>query len=169
MFLSHRGPDTKAGFVGFLKKALEQKGLLAYLDYYAIPFGEDCWKSIEDGIKNSPIVVVVFSERYAESEWCLKELHVMLETHSCKKILPIFYNVEPREVRNPERGKFEKGFKKLKKKFDSKVIEQWKADLEKASTLRGWEHSDTSTRYFISIMYHFVRWFGCWYYIILDT
>jgi hypothetical protein len=151
-----------------LYEGLKNHGLQPYLDCKSIRIGEDCWKSIEDGIKNTPIAVVVFSERYAESEWCLKELHVMLEareaqtrSHSCKEILPIFYNVEPRDVRNPERGKFEKGFEKLKGKFEEKIIEEWKADLKKASTLMGWEHSDTSTRYFISIMYHVVKWFGC--------
>ena len=147
--------------MGFLYEDLKRHGLQPYLDCQCIPIGEDCWKSIEDGIKNSPIAVVVFSEKYAESEWCLKELHVMLETHSCKKILPIFYNVEPRDVRNPERGKFKDGFKKLKEKFNSEIIEEWKADLKVASTLMGWEHSDKPTRYFISIMYCVVIWFGC--------
>ena len=160
MFLSHRGPDTKARFVGFLNEDLKRKGLQPYLDCKSIRHGEDCWKSIEDAINNTSIAVVVFSESYAESEWCLKELHVMLKARSCE-ILPIFYNVKAKEVRDPERGKLSKGFEKLKKKFDSKVIEDWKADLKEASDIRGWEHSDTSTRYFISIMYHVVKWFGC--------
>ena len=147
--------------MGFLYKGLKQKGLQPYLDREAIPFGEDCWKSIEDGIKNSPIAVVVFFERYAESEWCLKELHVMLEAHSCKKVLPIFYNVTPWDLRNPERGQFKDGFAKLKRKFNSEVIEEWKTDLEVASKLMGWEHSDKSTRYFISLIYGVVRWVRC--------
>ena len=148
--------------MGFLYEDLKRHGLQLYIDCKAIPFGEDCWKSIEDGIKNSPIVVVVFSERYAESKWCLKELHVMLEAHSCK-ILPIFYNVTPWDLRNPERGQFKDGFEKLKEKFKSnlEVIEEWKADLVVASKLMGWEHSDKSTRYFISMMHCVVRWFRC--------
>ena len=147
--------------MGFLYEDLNRHGLQPYLDCKSIRIGEECWKSIEDGIKNTSIAVVVFSERYVESEWCLKELHVMLEAHSSKKILPIFYNVKPWDLRNPERGKFGKGFEKLKEKFNSKVIEEWKADLEEASKLMGWEHFDTPTRYFISIMYHVVRWFEC--------
>jgi hypothetical protein len=146
VFLSHRGPDTKTGFVGFLYEDLKKHGIQPYLDCKSICIGEECWESIEDGIKNTPIAVVVFSERYAESEWCLKELNVMLEAHSCKKILPIFYNVTPWDLRNPERGQFKDGFEKLKAKFNSDLIEQWKIDLEIASKLMGWEHSDKLTR-----------------------
>ena len=147
--------------MGFLYEDLKRHGLQPYLDRKSIRIGEECWKSIEDGIKNTTIAVVVFSERYAESEWCLKELHVMLEALSCKKILPIFYNVTPWDLRNPERGQFKDGFTKLKEKFNSRVIEEWKADLEVASKLMGWEHSDKLTRYFISMMHCVVRWFRC--------
>ena len=147
--------------MGFLYKDLENHGLKPYLDRECIHPGEECWESIEDAIKNTSIAVVVFSERYAESEWCLKELHVMLEAHSCKTILPIFYNVTPWDLRNPERGQFKDGFEKLKKKFNSNLIEQWKVDLEVASKLMGWESSDKPTRYFISIIYLVVIWFRC--------
>ena len=147
--------------MGFLYEDLKKHGLQPYLDCKSIRTGEECWESIEDAIKNTPIAVVVFSERYAESEWCLKELHVMLEAPSRKKILPIFYNVTPWDLRIPERGQFKDGFKKLKKKFNLNLMEQWKGDLEVASLLMGWEHFDKSTRYFISIIYRVVRWFRC--------
>ena len=155
--------------MGYLYEDLKRQGLQPYLDCKSICIGEECWNSIEDGIKNTPIAVVVFSERYAESEWCLKELHVMLEAHPRKEILPVFYNVTPWDLRNPERGQFKDGFEKLKKKFNSELIDQWKADLEVASKLMGWEHSDNSTRYFISIIYHVVKWSRWLNYIILDT
>ena len=144
--------------MGFLYEDLKKHGLQPYLDCKSIRTGEECWESIEDGIKNTPIAVVVFSERYAESEWCLRELHVMLEAHSCK-ILPIFYNVTPWDLRNPERGQFEDGFEKLKKKFNSNIIEQWQADLEVASKLKGWEHSNKSKRCIISMVYYVMTWF----------
>jgi len=63
VFLSHRGPDTKTGFVGFLYKDLKRHGLQPYLDCKSILTGEGCWESIKDAIKNTPIAVVVFSER----------------------------------------------------------------------------------------------------------
>jgi len=58
--LSHRGPDTKTGFVGFLYEDLKKHGLQPYLDRKCIRPGEECWESIEDAIKNTPIDVVVF-------------------------------------------------------------------------------------------------------------
>jgi hypothetical protein len=147
--------------VGFLYEDLKKHGLQPYLDRRSIRHGEECWESIEDAIKNTPIAVVVFSKRYAESEWCLKELHVMLEANSRKKILPIFYNVTPWDLRNPERGQFKDGFEKLKMKFNSNLVEQWQANLEVASKLMGWEHSNESKRYVISVIYHVMTWFRC--------
>ncbi|KAG0588041.1 hypothetical protein KC19_2G211000 [Ceratodon purpureus] len=139
VFISHRGPDTKTGFVSFLHRDLEAAGLLPFSDCKSIDMGEDSWECIEDAIRKTPIAVVVFSESFAQSEWCLRELHVMLHTPSVK-VLPVFYKVRPSEVRFPESGQLKGGFQKLVGRHDKNSIEQWRADLEQASKLMGWEH-----------------------------
>ncbi|KAG0588047.1 hypothetical protein KC19_2G211500 [Ceratodon purpureus] len=145
VFISHRGPDTKTGFVSFLHRDLEAAGLLAFLDCKSIDMGEDSWECIEDAIRKTPIAVVVFSESFAQSEWCLRELHVMLHTPSVK-VLPVFYKVRPSEVRFPESGQLKDGFQKLIGRHDKNSIEQWRADLEQASKLMGWEHAGAQGR-----------------------
>ncbi|KAG0626986.1 hypothetical protein M758_2G165800 [Ceratodon purpureus] len=145
VFISHRGPDTKTGFVSFLHRDLEAAGLLPFLDCKSIDMGEDSWECIEDAIRKTPIAVVVFSESFAQSEWCLRELHVMLHTPSVK-VLPVFYKVRPSEVRFPESGQLKDGFQKLVGRHDKNSIEQWRADLEQASKLMGWEHAGAQGR-----------------------
>ncbi|KAG0579831.1 hypothetical protein KC19_4G127000 [Ceratodon purpureus] len=145
VFISHRGPDTKTGFVSFLHRDLEAAGLVPFLDCKSIDIGEDSWECIEHAISKTPIAVVVFSESFAQSEWCLRELHVMLHTPSVK-VLPVFYKVRPSEVRFPESGQLKDGFQKLIGRHDKIVIEQWRADLEQASKLMGWEHAGAQGR-----------------------
>jgi len=55
-------------------------------------------------------------------------------------VYPIFYKVQPCEVSFPEKGKLACGFKKLAKRHDKTLIEEWRADLKRASKLDGWEH-----------------------------
>ncbi|KAG0600590.1 hypothetical protein M758_11G045700 [Ceratodon purpureus] len=145
VFISHRGPDTKTGFVSFLHRDLEAAGLLPFLDCKSIDIGDDSWECIEHAIRKTPIAVVVFSESFAQSEWCLRELHVMLHTPSVK-VLPVFYKVRPSEVRFPESGQLKDGFQKLIGRHDKNIIEQWRADLDQASKLMGWEHAGAQGR-----------------------
>lgn len=87
--------------MSFLYEALKASGLQTFLDCRSIDMGEDAWGSIENAIKKSQIAVVVFSERYTESPWCLRELDAILDTPEIK-VQTIFYNVHPSEVRHPE-------------------------------------------------------------------
>lgn len=145
VFLSHRGPDTKTGFVSFLHKDLDAAGLRPFFDCKSIDIGEDSWECIEHAIKRTPIAVVIFSESFAQSEWCMRELHVMLHTPGVK-VLPVFYNVRPSEVRFPESGQLKDGFEKLTRRHDKKDIDEWRKDLAQASKLMGCEHSGAHKR-----------------------
>lgn len=122
VFLSHRGLDTKTGFVSFLYDCLVDAGLRPFLDRKSIGEGEDCWRSVEHAIKTSPIALVIFSKNFAGFSWCLNELHVMLESPSVK-VLPIFYKVQPSELRHLEKGQLAAGFKKLQSLFNNTIIE----------------------------------------------
>ena len=131
--------------MGYLYRDLKAAGLQPFLDCESIDTGEDSWECIEHAIKKTPIAVVVFSERFAASEWCLRELDVMLATPGVK-VLPVFYNVRPSEVRYPESGQLKDGFEKLSRRHDKTVTERWRGNLETASKLMGWEHEGAKRR-----------------------
>ena len=89
--------------------------------------------------------MVIFSERFAASEWCLRELDVILAT-SGVKVLPVFYNVQPSEVRYPESGQLKDGFEKLSSRHDKTGIEKWRGNLETTSKFMGYVHAGAEKR-----------------------
>eukprot|EP00253_Pinus_taeda_P034611 PITA_34611 len=97
VFINHRGPDVKKGIASHLYHRLLADGLRVFLDIEELQGGDNLTPQIEGAIKTASVHVAIFSPRYAESSWCLRELVQMLE--SGKTILPIFYNVSPSELR----------------------------------------------------------------------
>lgn len=107
-----------------------------FFDKYDIDRGEGSWECIESVIKETPVALVIFSEQFFKSEWCLKKLHLMLE--SGNTVLPIFYKIKPDDLCD---GKaLAVRFEAFKSRFNATIIEQWRAALEKASRLHGWEY-----------------------------
>ncbi|XP_023757844.1 TMV resistance protein N isoform X3 [Lactuca sativa] len=105
VFLSFRGEDTRKTFVDHLYMALEQQGIYTYKDDETLPRGNSIRPSLLKAIEESQIAVVIFSENYADSSWCLDELACIMK---CKKtkgqiVMPIFYDVDPSEVRKKKR------------------------------------------------------------------
>ncbi|KAJ9554671.1 hypothetical protein OSB04_018716 [Centaurea solstitialis] len=91
-----------------LKKELRgTANQLETLDDQTLPQGRKIGPSLLKAIEESHIVVIVFSENYADSSWCLQELaHIM----KCKDergliVIPIFYHVDSSEVRK-QKGKY---------------------------------------------------------------
>ncbi|KAG0561266.1 hypothetical protein KC19_9G050100 [Ceratodon purpureus] len=137
VFLCHRGPDTKTAFVSFLYDRLEAAGLRPFLDCKSIGKGQHSQAWMDSAVKTTPIALVIFSENFADSEWCLNELKVMLDTPGVK-VLPVFYKVQPDEVYCPEKGRLSAAFDKLKRRHDESSIERWRDALKRASGLNGW-------------------------------
>ncbi|KAG0561264.1 hypothetical protein KC19_9G049900 [Ceratodon purpureus] len=137
VFLCHRGPDTKTAFVSFLYDRLEAAGLRPFLDCKSIGKGQHSQAWMDSAVKTTPIALVIFSENFADSEWCLNELKVMLDTPGVK-VLPVFYKVQPDEVCCPEEGRLSAAFEKLKRRHDETSIERWRDALKRASGLNGW-------------------------------
>ncbi|KAJ0751792.1 putative TIR domain, P-loop containing nucleoside triphosphate hydrolase [Helianthus annuus] len=102
VFLSFRGTDTRKGFVDHLYHALHHRGIIVYKDNVIIEKGERINDQLIKAIAESRYYIIVFSKNYASSSWCLKELEKIME---CQKMAehtayPVFYDVEPTEVRN---------------------------------------------------------------------
>ena len=73
IFLSFSGKDTRAGFISHLNDALKRKQILTFIDN-ELETGVEISPSILQAIENSMISLIVFSENYASSRWCLDEL-----------------------------------------------------------------------------------------------
>ncbi|XP_065632142.1 uncharacterized protein LOC112008489 isoform X2 [Quercus suber] len=95
------------------------------------------FRELLEAIENSRISIVVFSKNYAFSTWCLNELVKILEWRKKGQImLPIFYKVDPSEVRN-QKGKFGEAFEKHEQNFNMNEVQRWRVALEEAGNTRG--------------------------------
>ncbi|PWA47304.1 disease resistance protein (TIR-NBS-LRR class) family [Artemisia annua] len=141
VFLSFRGEDTRKNFVGHLYEALKAKGIYTYKDDVRIHKGKTISDELIKAIEDSKFYIIVFSENYASSSWCLDELVKIME---CQKMdehtaYPVFYDVEPTEVRN-QIGAVENAFSKNKEK---EAAGKWREALKEAGGLAGWELKNT--------------------------
>ncbi|KAK3417734.1 hypothetical protein EUGRSUZ_H03679, partial [Eucalyptus grandis] len=148
VFLSFRGEDTRTGFTSFLYTSMIEAGIRVYKDdkelYKGIEFGPELLQAINQ----SEISIPIFSKGYASSVWCLKELVQMVECQKTRgqKIMPIFYDVAPLEVRHQTRGYGEAFLSHEKKnRYDEETMRQWKAALSAAGAINGWDlHNKTN-------------------------
>ncbi|KAJ4721618.1 Disease resistance protein (TIR-NBS-LRR class) [Melia azedarach] len=141
VFLSFRGADTRNNFTSHLYSAFSQNNIETFIDDKLIR-GDEISQSLLNAIKESEIAVVIFSEGYASSRWCLKELVKILK---CKEeygqiVIPIFYHIDPSDVRN-QTGNFGTAFSKLKERFKDRVqkLQKWSNALREAANLSGFD------------------------------
>ena len=89
--------------------------------------------------------IVIFSKNYASSTWCLDELVKIVE---CKEkmgliVLPIFYDVDPFDVREQKKI-YAQAFVEHEKSFkeNMKKVHKWRATLRVVANLSGWSLQD---------------------------
>nr|XP_048330500.1 disease resistance protein RPV1-like [Ziziphus jujuba var. spinosa] len=114
VFLSFRGEDTRHTFTGHLYDALSEKLLLyTFKDEDKLEKGKSIAPELLKAIRDSRFSVVILSQGYACSTWCLRELAKIVECMggSSGHILPIFYHVDPSHVRK-QSGSYGDAFKK---------------------------------------------------------
>ncbi|KAF8394227.1 hypothetical protein HHK36_020434 [Tetracentron sinense] len=102
VFISYRGADTKRTVAGLLSYHLTMLRLNPFLDSKSMKAGDKLFPKIDSAIKSCKIGVVVFSPSYCESYFCLHELALMMEIK--KKVIPIFCDVKPLELRVIDNG-----------------------------------------------------------------
>ena len=142
VFLSFRGEDTRYNFTSHLYKALCDKGFNTFIDDDNLQKGEEISTELLKAIEWSMISIVVFSENFASSTWCLNELVKILECKNFGQIvLPVFYKVNPSEVRKQE-GKFGIALTKHEEKHNKDKVQSWRAALTKATDLVGFSYKD---------------------------
>ncbi|KAL3727503.1 hypothetical protein ACJRO7_032265 [Eucalyptus globulus] len=148
VFLSFRGNDTRAGFTSFLYTSMIDVGIRVYKDDKELRKGKKFGPELLQAINQSKISIPIFSKGYASSIWCLKELVEMIECQKTRgqKIMPIFYDVAPSEVRY-QTGAYGEAFLSHEKKqrYDEKTMCQWKAALSAVGAINGWDlHNKTN-------------------------
>ncbi|KAL4356751.1 hypothetical protein AHAS_Ahas09G0118000 [Arachis hypogaea] len=140
VFLSFRGEDTRNGFTSHLCKALSRKQVKTFVDF-TVQKGNEISASIHQAIEESFVSVVVFSENYASSKWCLEELVKIME---CSKenglvAVPVFYKIDRSHVRK-QLGSYSEALKKLQNN-SMKKVQKWREALTEAANLSGWVSS----------------------------
>ncbi|CAN1264361.1 Disease resistance protein L6 [Linum perenne] len=140
VFLSFRGPDVRTTFADVLYKFLDRFKIRTFLDDEELRKGEKIAPSLTEAIKESKVYIPILSQGYASSKWCLQELALMVKW--CKQgddriILPIFYMMEPRNVRHQE-GSYKEAFRLHSKKYDAETIKEWKEALKEVGEMKGW-------------------------------
>ncbi|KAL7185351.1 hypothetical protein ACSBR2_027317 [Camellia fascicularis] len=137
VFLSFRGEDTRDNFVSHLYTALAQKGIHTFKDDEKLERGKVISPELRIAIRESRFSIVVLSKNYASSRWCLDELMEALEC-SNTAVIPIFYHVDPSEVRS-QKESFGKGFDELVSKQEESGMEnvqRWRKALDQVSNIR---------------------------------
>ncbi|KAM7478655.1 hypothetical protein LguiA_026868 [Lonicera macranthoides] len=150
VFLSFRGPDTRKTFTDHLYTALVQAGLRTFIDDNEIERGKRLELELGKAIQQSRISIIVLSKNYASSKWCLNEVLMILEWSRTRghEVLPVFYDVNPSDVKN-QTGCIGEAFASYKKELidaevdDEKMkewmekVKSWKAALEEVANLAG--------------------------------
>nr|XP_043633015.1 disease resistance protein Roq1-like [Erigeron canadensis] len=140
VFLSFRGEDTRNNFVDHLFAALTLKGIHTFKDDKMLGGGQRISEELVKAIGESRWAVVVFSKNYANSSWCLEELSHIMECHDQmggqKKVLPVFYHVNPSDVRK-QKGDFAAAAEGKFKDGEMDKVNKWKNALTAAGSLSG--------------------------------
>ncbi|XP_028791691.1 uncharacterized protein LOC114747518 isoform X2 [Neltuma alba] len=136
VFLSYRGDnDECSSFVSHLYNRLCGRRIHTFIDNKFLKTSEEELKAIQE----SKTTVIVISKNYASSTSCLDSLATILECFSieCRFVYPIFYGVEPLELRD-QTGSYGKVFARLEKiyKHNKQLVQKWRLALSKAANLR---------------------------------
>ncbi|XP_059436841.1 probable 2' cyclic ADP-D-ribose synthase BdTIR [Corylus avellana] len=97
VFINHRGSDTKKNIAGLLYDHLSRLGIKPFMDSRNMKPGDKLSHEIDAAIENCKVAVALLSRNYCESRHCLRELTLLMQSN--KRVLPIFWDVKPAELR----------------------------------------------------------------------
>ncbi|TYG96442.1 hypothetical protein ES288_A11G350900v1 [Gossypium darwinii] len=140
VFLSFRGEDTRTNFTDHLYKALKRSGIVTFRDDPKLDAGEEIAPELFKAIQQSWCSVIVFSETYAFSSYCMKELAEIVEQkNKGHKVFPIFYNIDPSDLRK-QKGKVNEAFAQHEERYkkDRDKIQKWRKALTEVAEIKGW-------------------------------
>ncbi|XP_062172360.1 disease resistance protein RUN1-like [Alnus glutinosa] len=158
VFLSFRGEDTRNNFTSHLYAALDKKGIKTFRDNDELERGRPIRPDLLIAIEESRFSIIILSRNYASSTWCLDELAKIVE---CMKqtrltVFPVFYDVDPSDVRQAGRGSllvhqkmkqktgtgsFAQAFAEHSKENRERV-QRWRDALIEVADASGWHVKD---------------------------
>ena len=141
VFISFRGEDSRDNFTSHLHAALRRNQIETYIDN-RLEKGDEVWPALVHAIKNSIVFIIIFSENYASSTWCLNELVEIME---CKKsgqqhAIPVFYRVDRSHVQK-QSGSYHTSLAIHERVFKHyrDMVHKWKDALFEAANLVGFD------------------------------
>ena len=141
VFLSFRGEDTRRSFADHLYAALVGAGFRTFRDNEGIERGENIKSELERAIVQSRCSIIVLSQNYSFSSWCLDELVLILH-HKRKNsrhfVLPVFYHVDPSDFRK-QKGSVGDAFGVHEERFKTEAGEERKKEL--MEKVKGWREA----------------------------
>jgi len=156
VFINHRG-EVKKTFASHLYHRLLSRGLRPFLDQQELQEGLDFPSQLERAIRSASVHVAILSPKYAESRWCLDELLLMMESGAL--IIPVFYHVQPAQLRwtDPSKnGVYALALRQLqmkktydsqthqeKSRYESATIQNWRDALSRVADISGFDLDGT--------------------------
>ncbi|WJZ87739.1 hypothetical protein VitviT2T_007097 [Vitis vinifera] len=140
VFLSFRGEDTRFNFTDHLYANLIRRGITTFRDDDSLKRGEEIAPELLKAIEESRFALIVFSENYAGSRWCLDELVKIMKCREEMKqtVVPIFYHVDPSHVRH-QKERFGEAFSNYKEDTEEmkEKVRSWRSALIEAANISG--------------------------------
>ena len=99
VFVCHASEDQESVATP-LATQLRSHGLRVWLDQFELTVGDSLRRRIDEGLANSEFGVVILSPAFFGKEWANRELDALAsrEVGSGKTILPVWHNVEHRDI-----------------------------------------------------------------------
>ncbi|XP_027907704.1 TMV resistance protein N-like isoform X2 [Vigna unguiculata] len=139
------GEDIRRKFVSHLDSALSAVGFSTFLLHQN---AVNPMHIEEHNLNLCRVAIVVFTETYSESAWCLHQLQQIIQWHQtyCRPVLPVYYESQPSDVRL-QNGDFGKAFEATAHQtFSEQQLEhgmsRWSHALTKAAHFYGWDESN---------------------------
>ncbi|XLR54442.1 hypothetical protein S83_005114 [Arachis hypogaea] len=137
VFLSFRGNDARNPFIFHLYNALTQAAIHVFRDDEELQRGDEISTSLTRAIEASRISLVVLSQNFAASKWCLEKI---MECHRTigQRAIPVFYDVDPAELRH-QRGTIGSDLQYHMERFSEEKVNVWRSALRDVANLSGFD------------------------------
>ncbi|CAN7026225.1 unnamed protein product [Brassica oleracea var. botrytis] len=155
LFASFYGQGLRQTFLSHLCRQLNENGITMFTNQDLVR-GEPVLPSLIQRIRESRISIVVLSQKYASSSWCLSEL---VEILRCREnmghiVMTIFYRVDPSHVRN-QTGDFGNIFVETCADKTEEERRMWSQALTDVGNIAG----EDSLKWFVSFLLRSIGYF----------
>ncbi|KAJ4943988.1 hypothetical protein NE237_016312 [Protea cynaroides] len=129
--------DTRNNFTSFLVRALEIEGFDVFIHDENLWIGEAILPSLFRIIRSSKISILVISEGYVDSQWCLQEMAEIVKRYQskCQIVLPVLFYVNTTDF-YCQTGFVAESFKNHEKRIDDQTLQEWKDALRVVAGIR---------------------------------